>query len=175
MDISDLTGIGRLGSRQTDGFYQLTLSSAYLTAFQQIEECFLIFSSDRVFFVTIEAKKSFGKKSYVRFREDGIDEEYTHSAKVTIALAPEDLEACQTEEDSPPPAGFTALFLGKELGIVTDLRQSPLQATLIISLAEGSEVMIPFVDAYVAGVDNELRTVELINISELLEICTSTS
>ena len=85
MEISDLSAIGRLGAHDGDGFYHAMLKPEYRGIFDQISSCYLIFNSDRVFFVTISEKKASNKRLWIKFLEDGIAEERKKAAEVIIA------------------------------------------------------------------------------------------
>lgn len=175
MEISELVGIGRLGRLEPDGFYHVQFSQPYKSILNQLQDCFLIFSSHRVFYVTVFETKTFGKQAYLRFREDGIDEEAKKHSNVVIALPAEDLADAEDEDDVSLLFGFQASFAGEEIGVVSRALVSPMQAVLIIELNDGRELLVPNVEKYVSKIDRHSKTVRLQNIEQLLELCTSTS
>jgi len=113
-----LTGIGKLGRQNADGFHPVMIKPEYRTIFSELEELYLIFNSDRVFFVTISERMRQGNKTWIKLREDGVSEElYLHKDAV-IGIE-------ETEQDTEAPSlnylvGYQVLFAGEELGIVED-------------------------------------------------------
>ena len=85
MNVSDLIGIGRLGGQDADGFFQVLIKARYREIFSATNDVYLIFNSDRVFFVTICERNVSDRKVRVRFVEDGIAEERNHR-EVIIAI-----------------------------------------------------------------------------------------
>jgi len=175
MEFSDLVGIGRLGRLEPDGFYHVQSSQSNKSLLNRIQECFLIFSSNRVFFVTVAETKTVGQRIYLRFREDGIAEESKKHANVTIALAEEDLRGFDDNSEAVSVTGYRVHFEDKVIGMVADVMINPMQSVLIIDLEDGRELLVPNVTHYVQAIDNTHKTVFLQNIELLLEVCTSTS
>jgi len=175
MEISDLVGIGRLGRLEPDGFYHVQFSQSYKSVLTRLQECFLIFSSNRVFYVTVVETKTVGQRSYLRFKEDGINEECKKTAKVIVALAEDDLQNVVTEEDDRNLTGFKVHFQDSILGEVSDVMLNPMQSVLIITLNDGRELLVPNVSHYVDNIDRQLKMIFLQNLELLLEVCTSTS
>lgn len=175
MDISDLVEIGRLGKLEPDGFHNALISHPYKSIFDRAKKCFLIFSSHRVFFVTVVRVKSFGKRTYLCFQEDGIAEEMTRHANVVIALAKEDLNAAADDKDVRSLFGYAVGYKDEVIGILSGAMVSSMQAVFVIELNDGRELMVPNVDKYVVQIDKQQKRVILQNIEQLLELCTSTS
>ncbi len=175
MEVSDLVGIGRLGRLEPDGFYHVQFSQPYKTILNQLQECFLIFSSHRVFFVTVVETKTVNKRDYLRFKEDGIAEECRTTAKVIVALAEEDLEEFEDEDDVKSLFGFKIHFQDAIIGTIADAMINPLQSVLIIALEDGRELLVPNVEHYVYSIDRQNKIVFMQNIELLLEVCISKS
>jgi ribosomal 30S subunit maturation factor RimM len=175
MKITELVVIGKLGRLEPDGFYSVQLSQSYKSAFNRLKEIFLIFSSHRVFFVTVEQTKSSGPRQYFRFREDGIAEERAKFAKVELAIAQEDLQEFITESPVKSLIGFNAEYKGAVIGSVSDAMINPLQSVLVIERQDGSELLVPNVDQYVKSISHKHAKVTLQNLELLLELCKSTS
>lgn len=175
MKITELVVIGKLGRLEPDGFYSVQLSQSFKPAFNRLKDIFLIFSSHRVFFVTVEKTKSSGPRLYFRFREDGIAEERAKTAKVEIALAQEDIKDVTTESPIRSLIGFNAEYEGAVIGTISDAMINPLQSVFVIDLTDGTELLVPNVNQYVKSINTERQTVFLQNLELLLELCKSTS
>jgi ribosomal 30S subunit maturation factor RimM len=175
MKISDLVAIGRLGRQEPDGFHSVQFSQSYSNLFDQLSECFLIFNSHRVFFVTVADRKTTGKRLYYSFLEDGIAEECAKSSKILVALAPEDV--AEQEKDDPVKGlfGYKVLYKNIEIGSVSDAMVNPMQSVLVIELNDGRELLVPNVETYVRSIDKKNRIIQMLNLDELLELCTSIS
>jgi ribosomal 30S subunit maturation factor RimM len=175
MEISDLVVIGRLGRLEPDGFYHIQLSQPYKPIVNQIQQCFLIFSSNRVFFVTVVETKTVGSRDYVRFLEDGVAEECKTTSKITVAMTEEDLMEFEDEDDVTNLFGYKVHFNDAIIGEVTDAMINPMQSVLIIALEDGSELLVPDVDYYIEAVNNTDKIIYMQNLELLLEVCTSKS
>lgn len=174
MNTPALVEIGRLGKLEADGFYHIQFEQADRDILNQLTECYLIFDSNRVFFVTVEDKKSVGNRIYLKFLEDGIDAEYRKPGQTAIALEEDDLDDF-TEDDVSDLFGYEVSFEGDIIGKVEAAIINPLQAVLIIRLQDGRELMVPSVSQFVASVDSQKKIVWMQNLEQLLEICTSAS
>ena len=161
-----LTGIGKLGRQNADGFHPVMIKPEYRTIFSELEELYLIFSSDRVFFVTISERMRQGNKTWIKLREDGVSEElYLHKDAV-IGIE-------ETEQDTEAPSlnylvGYQVLFAGEELGIVEDFFFNGAQDVLQIVNSKGTEYLVPFVDYYIDAVIDNPGCVILQNALELI-------
>lgn len=175
MEISDLVEIGRLGRLEPDGFYNVQISQLNKSIFDRIQQCYLIFSSHRVFFVTVVKTKTVGKRTYLSFKEDGIAEEMTRHAKVVVALAPEDLTDKKDGTDVSSLFGYIVSFKGEDIGLLSGAMVSSMQAVFVVELNNGKELLVPNVDEYVVQIDRHQKTVIMQNIEQLLELCTSMS
>ncbi|HOZ01709.1 MAG TPA: hypothetical protein PLG20_07810, partial [Candidatus Syntrophosphaera sp.] len=67
MDLSDLIGIGKLGGPDEAGFYQVLVKPRFRELLARTDDVFLIFDSDRVFYVTISERDFSDRKLRVRF------------------------------------------------------------------------------------------------------------
>lgn len=59
--------------------------------------------------------------------------------------------------EDPSCVGFEVRQDGELLGTVKDVRVHPAQDMLIFTAADGSDVMVPFVDAFITSVDKKKR------------------
>lgn len=166
MNISDLIGIGRLGGLDAHGFFHVMIKPEFRSAFNETDDVFLIFDSDRVFYVTISERKVSDKKMLVRFREDGIAEERSLSREAIIALEPD------TGDDDGPDRliGYTVQHAGAEIGILTDYFHNNAQYVLVIESPSGGEILVPYVDHFVESVIDAARVIELRNADGLINL-----
>jgi ribosomal 30S subunit maturation factor RimM len=175
MEISDLVGIGRLGRLEPDGFYHVQFSQPYKSILTRLQECFLIFSSNRVFYVTVVESKTVGQRTYLRFKEDGIAEEVKRHANVIVALPEDELAEEDGDEDLTSLYGYDIRYRDEVIGSLAYALLNPMQAVLVINLSDGRELLVPNVPKFVSQVDQGAKSIVLQNIEELLELCTSTS
>jgi ribosomal 30S subunit maturation factor RimM len=174
MNYPELIEIGRLGRLEPDGFYHVQFSQSDRKVVNQLTECYLIFDSNRVFFVTVEDKRNVGNRLYLKFLEDGICAEHRKPGQTIIALAKDDLDEI-IEDDVTDLFGYNVFFNDVLIGKVEDAIVNPLQAVLIIELIDGRELMVPSVECYISTVNNPEKIVYMQNLEILLEVCTSTS
>jgi len=172
MEISDLVPIGKLDKAEADGFFCIRFHRLYQSVATRLTECFLIFDSDRVFFVSVVESKIKGKRTYLRFREDGIAEECNKHAKIIVALAPEDLADLQMPEQTENLIGYSVWFKNEEIGILEASLKGTMQSVFSVKLHDGRELLVPNVSYYVSLIDNEAKQIILKNAEQLLEICT---
>ncbi len=166
MKIPGLTRIGKLGGRDADGFHHVMVKPEYRSVFAGLEDVYLIFNSDRVFYVTISERKQSDKKTWVKFREDGIAEEQPKHKDVLLAIADE-AETFEAEE-LDELIGYKVLFADEVLGEVQDYFYNGAQQVLQISDAEKLELLVPYVDYYIQAVLPELQRIVLQNAEGLV-------
>lgn len=175
MEISDLVRIGRLGRLEPDGFYHVQFSQPYKAILNRIHECFLIFSSNRVFFVTVVETKTVCQRHYLRFKEDGIAEECNTVPKVFVAMSEDDLEGFTDDDDVTSLFGFKVHYQDSIIGEVTDAMINPMQSVLVVTLEEARELLVPNVEHYIFSIDRQSRIIYMQNLELLIELCTSKS
>lgn len=175
MEISDLVGIGRLGRLEPDGFYHIQFSQSYKTILSQLHECFLIFSSHRVFFVTVVETKTVNQREYLRFKEEGIAEECKKTARVIVALAEEDIAEFEDDDEVKSLFGYQVYFQDDVIGTISDAMINPMQSVFIITLNDDRELLVPNVEHYIDSIDRQSGSIYMQNLELLLEVCTSKS
>ncbi len=75
------------------------------------------------------------------------------------------------EEDADDLSGYSVLDTdGNNIGDVIETLDNPAHPILRMHIKGKGEVLIPFVDAYVDEVDDDERTVTVVDIDELLEL-----
>ncbi len=166
MRLPGLTGIGKLGGRDADGFHHVMIKPGYRSVFSDLEEVYLIFNSDRVFYVTISERKQSGKKTWVKFLEDGVSEEQPKHKDVVIAIV--EVEEDAAASDAATLAGFKVMHNNELLGEVEVVFHNGAQDVLQIVDSSGIEILIPLVDHYVQSVQADSQSVILHNAEELI-------
>ncbi len=173
MDINDLTGIGRLGGRDDGGYYHLMLKPGFKSVLPNLTDCFLIFSRDRVFYVTITDHKLVGNKVFIRFAEPEIDEERRLHKEVTLAIVSSEIEDGEEGDESfdmESILGFKVIHNQDYLGIIEDYFHNGAQYVLVIKTTAQAEVMIPYVEYFVEAVVYEMNTVFIRHATDLIEL-----
>lgn len=175
MEISDLVVIGRLGRLEPDGFFSIQFSQSHQSVLSALKECYLIFTSNRVFFVTVKETKTVGSRSFICFQEDGVSEEAIKHPNAEAALPNRDLDEVISSEDTDSVMGYIAVFGNEEIGEIDGVMLNSMQSVLIISLTQGGELLVPNVENFVREINIKNQTVVFQNIEGLLEVCISTS
>lgn len=164
MEISDLTVVGRLGGPDREGFFQLLVKPRFRDVLAATEDVFLIFNSDRVFYVTISDRELQDRKLRVKFAEDGIAEERAKHKEAILAI-----ELPPDEPDQPDALlGYTVVFGEREIGEVRDYFFNNAQYVLVIATPNDRELLVPLVDYYLAGIIPDPGVVMLRNAKSLL-------
>ncbi len=165
MEPTDLIGIGRLGGCDDRGFFQVMVKPRYRSLLLETDELYLIFNSDRVFFVTISDRDICDRKLSLCFAEDGIAEERKLHREVIVAIPAE-----PAEEDGPDRLlDYQVIYREREIGRIVDFFHNNAQYVLVVQDAAGREIMIPWVDYFVAEIIPDPGVVILSNADSLLE------
>jgi hypothetical protein len=80
----------------------------YRTVFSELEEVYLIFNSDRVFYVTICERKQSDRKTWIKLKEDGVAEEQKLHKEVIIAMAEDSL--AETDDSLEGLIGYLVYY-----------------------------------------------------------------
>ncbi len=166
MNYPGLVSIGRLGGKDSLGFHHVMIKPEYRSVFSGLDEIYLIFNSDRVFYVTICERKLSDRKTWIKLREDGIEAERKRHREAIIAISSSGVEDEDDELDGI--LGFQVLFGERILGVVEDYFYNGAQQVLSVTGETRVEYLIPWVDYYIATVNTELRRVTLQNAEELI-------
>ena len=172
MESSDLIGIGRLGGSDPDGFHRVLVKPRFRAVFEDVKSVFLIFNSDRVFYVTICERKVKDQKILVRFAEDGIEAERRLHKETIVAIDPVDLEDDDTLDYL---LGYRVIFKEQDLGEVRDYFHNNAQYVLEIEMPDGSELLVPFVDRYVQAELDDPKVIVLQNVQDLIDLALAPS
>lgn len=164
MNVSDLIGIGRIGGQNEEGYYHVMVKPEFRSDFDKARDVFLIFNSDRVFYVTISDKKVSERKLWVRFAEDGIAEERKLHKEVLVAIEQPDAD----DEDIDDIIGYEVYHLGVLVGTLSDYFHNKAQYVIVVQTPQGAEFMIPYVDRFVSHRDDAKKRIQLIDADELL-------
>lgn len=165
MQVSDLIGIGRLGGLDARGFFQALIKPGYRSAFKDIRNVFLIFNSDRVFYVSISEREVSENKIMIRFAQDGIAEERRLHREAIIAIEPDILE-----EDSGLDylLDWEVLFEDQALGKISDYFFNNAHYVIVVRTVDERELLVPWVDYYIQAEMPNLKVVLLANLQPLL-------
>jgi ribosomal 30S subunit maturation factor RimM len=174
MERSELIGIGKLGFPEPGGYYHVQCNQADRDLLNQIQECFLIFDSNRVFFVTVEDRKTVANRFYLKFAEDGIKEESRRAKDIVVAVGNDQSELFSAADETEYLFGYDVYYQDDLFGKVEDAILSPMQAVLVIRLNDDRELLVPRVSYYVSGIDRKSKAVYTQNLESLLAVCTST-
>ncbi|MDD4309675.1 MAG: hypothetical protein PHO32_04800 [Candidatus Cloacimonetes bacterium] len=173
MNYPTLTRIGKLGGLDSEGYHHVMIKPDYRNMFSGLEDVYLIFNSDRVFYVTIVKKKQSERKTWVKFLEDGIAEEQPKHKDVILAIA-QDAEVT-TAAELDALLGYQVVFGEESIGTIEDYFYNGAQYVLQICDRNGKELLIPYVDHYIQSVLSGLQSVTLQNASELIALYQSES
>lgn len=159
-----LIGIGRLGGTDEEGWHHVMVKPSFKDEFDLTDDLYLIFNSDRVFYVTICDRKTSDKKMWVKFREDGIAAERKKHKEVILALEDSDADA----EESPDLLGRDAVYNGVLLGNVVDVFYNGAQDVLVIATPFEEDILIPVVDYFLPEYGEDMDALVFENLDELL-------
>lgn len=159
-------GIGKLGGRDCEGYHHVMIKPEYRELFSALDEVYLIFESDRVFFVTITNKKISEKKLWISFAEDGIDTERSKHREVILAIR--NTKIATEENRISHLEGYRVLFHEEELGVVETHFNNGAQEVLVIKDRGGCEILIPEVPHYVQEVQHNRKTIIIHHADDLI-------
>lgn len=163
MAAPELIRIARVGGAEEDGWYRVLVKAGYAPLLHRISDVYLIFEENRVFYVTISDRKEEGKKTWLRFAEDGIDTERRLHKEVSLAID-SDLDDSSDDDEL---SGRDVVYKDSLLGIVVDSYFNGAQDVLIIATDGELEIMIPYVEHYIQS-DSYPDAIILRNVDELL-------
>lgn len=166
MKTSDLTRIGKLGGRDAQGFYHVMIKPEYREVLSSMDDVYLIFNSDRVFYVTISERKQSDKKLWLKFLEDGIREEQPKHKDVSLAIAESNDDE---DEELDELLGCKVLYGDLVLGEVQDYFYNGAHYVLQVVDKDKPELLIPYVDHYIRAKLIDLHRVVLQNADALIE------
>lgn len=167
MHEKDLTVIGRLGGLDSEGYFHLMIKPEYRDLPDELDEVYLIFNSDRVFYVSISDTKLTDKKQWIRFKEDGVIEERRLHKEALVAIDPEILDNQAEELDIYLEA--PVIYQGKPIGSLRSFFYNGAQYVLEIEMEDGRELLVPLVDYYLVSLCQEPPQIELQNLQSLLD------
>ncbi|HNX37536.1 MAG TPA: hypothetical protein PKI15_04180 [Candidatus Cloacimonadota bacterium] len=165
MNSRDLIGIGRLGGLDPEGFFHILVKPEFRNLLKTGEEVYLIFNSDRVFYVTISDVKETENKTWIRFAEDGVVEERPQHKEVTVAI-PDD-EETDEDDDLEDLLGCPVYYGEVRIGKLQSYFFNNAQNVLEIETDQGIILMIPAVDYFIESMDSS--GIMLRNAESLLE------
>ncbi len=171
MQLSDLLPIGRLGKVfNNTGYISFRPSELFRPALFSCKKFYLIFNSDRVFYVTLDKIKLHQNKFYLRFVEDGILEELESFKRPRLMIEKELYYQTEGDEEYHRVTDYKVFFKGEEIGTVEEIWEDGFQDRLIVILNDGKEVIIPDVEQYVVRKDHKEKSIYLVDVEELLKL-----
>ncbi|MDP8233106.1 MAG: hypothetical protein P9L91_10635 [Candidatus Zophobacter franzmannii] len=171
MQLSDLLPIGRLGTVfNKTGYISFKPLEFFRPALFSKKKFYLIFNSDRVFYVTLDKVKQYQGKLYLKFVEDGIFDELKLNRKPRVMIEKEQYYQMEGDANYTRVTDYTVIFREQEIGTVQDIMEDSFQDRLIVILNDGKEVIIPDVDYFITKKDTATKKLYTQNIEELLEL-----
>ncbi|HOH60368.1 MAG TPA: hypothetical protein PLI73_05590 [Candidatus Cloacimonadota bacterium] len=164
MTAPHLIGIGRLGGQDENGWHHVMIKPGYRDSFDHIDDLYLIFEQDRVFYVTISDRKERDKKTWVKFAEDGIAAERKLHREVIIAID----ESSEEDEEEESLLGRDVVYDGLLLGCVVDVFYNGAQDVLVIATDLEEDLLVPRVDYFLLPQSRDSDVINLQNMDELL-------
>jgi ribosomal 30S subunit maturation factor RimM len=133
-------------------------------------DVFLFFAQHKVWYVTIVETQIRQGRTFLRFSEPEVWSAVRDVGRVSIMIAPDDTPG----EDGPLPdlEGRELWFEDKLVGTVADWFHNNAQWVLVCNDPDGVEFMIPYVEAFIAGVQS--GRILLRDAADLLPSCEST-
>ncbi len=163
MKIADLIKVGKI-SNFAHGKAVLFKPSSEIDI-SQLRDVFLIFTDDRVRYVTITNVLRKSGQLYLELLEQDVIEEIMTEKKVTVMIDADD--AKQALEDYFDPLGFRIIENGQEYGVVENYFFNSSHYVYEISFGD-IQYMIPHVDKYI--VDTVNGTIYVQNTQELRDM-----
>ena len=160
-----LIGIGRLGGQDKTGWHHVMIKPEYRSGFVRADDVYLIFESDRVFFVTISDRKQCDRKTWVRFAEDGIAEERKLQREVIVAIETENIDNDEIEDSVE---AYSVVFNGTPLGYIKEIFYNGAQDVYVVETPVSIELLVPAVDFFIQQQVNDQKLIILQNMEDLL-------
>lgn len=178
MNFSKLISVGKLGLRMHEKGFLLRVNRNFKPAFLKIPDVFLVFSDDRVRYVTLASfyvgNKCFNSQSldenavfetskiYVNFVEKDVYSEITTANKVSLMYEKEALGI--VEEEYKDFCDLKVYDNDDYLGKVIEQNFNG-EYIVITVLLDDTEIMIPLVDEYFVEIDED--TIQVKNTEQL--------
>ncbi len=171
MRISDLYQIGRLGNFiNEDGYIQFKKDDSFQPDYLSINDFFLIFSKNRVRFVTKEHIIESDRKILIKFKEPELLPDLA-GQKVKVCLSKKDINFIQAGTDYINTNGFNVMFKQQLIGVVVDFFDNGAHGVIVVKNVNEKEFMIPFIDIYISKISEERRLVFVQDVEDLITLC----
>ncbi len=169
MKISDLISIGNLSAiLDSDGLVAFKPNHNFIDEFLDIKDVFVVFTDNRVRYLTIEQILSENNKILLKFLEEEIFEEIAESTGVKLMLDSE--TASKYDSDFFNYEEMKVVFEDKSVGKVTDSFSNSQYMIFNVEDETGKEFLIPNVEAYISKIDFENRVIYTNSIDLLKDI-----
>jgi len=170
MQISDLISLGKLGNnKDADGFIKFTENSNFHPRYFSIKDFFLVFTDNRVRYVTIDKVLS-DNGFRIKFLESDVVEEIIHTGKVKLSLPRTDLGELDKNNGVLNPVGMDIVFENKIIGTVIETFNNSEYDILVVKTEDGKEFLIPDVETFIEEKNPEKNEIIATNIKELMNL-----
>lgn len=169
MKVTDLIPIGNLiAVLNSNGLVSFKPNRNFIDEFLDIEDVFVVFTDDRVRYLTIEQVLSKNNKILLKFLEEEVFKEIADSTGVKLMLDPQ--TASKYDFDFFDYKEMKVVFEDKIIGKVVDNFYNSQYMIFNVVDEEGNEILIPNVDEYVTKIDFEKKVIYTNSIDLLKDI-----
>jgi len=169
MKIPDLISIGSLSAvLNSSGLVSFKPNRNFIDEFLDIVDVFVVFTDDRVRYLTIEQVLHNKNKILLKFIEEEVFGEIAESTGVKLMLDPE--TASKYDYDFFNYEEMKVVFEDKTVGRVVESFDNSQYMIFNVVDENGKEILIPNVEAYVAKIDFENRVIYTNSIDLLKDI-----
>ncbi|RLC49616.1 MAG: hypothetical protein DRZ79_05680 [Candidatus Cloacimonadota bacterium] len=170
MQISDLISLGKLGNKtDADGFIKFTENSNFHPRYFSVKDFFLIFTDNRVRYVTIDKVQN-ENGFRIKFLEADVVEEIVKANNVKLSLPQSDLDLLDEKSGVINPTGMKIIFNEQNIGTVMDKFNNSVYDILVVKMKNNKELLIPDVKAYIKEKNPERNEIVVTNIEELMDL-----
>ena len=169
MKLTDLIPIGNLSAvLNSDGLVSFKPNRNFIDEFLDIVDVFVVFTDNRVRYLTIEQVLHNKNKILLKFLEDEVFDEIAESTGVKLMLDPE--TASKYDYDYYNYNGMKVVFEDQTIGEVVDSFYNSQYMIFSVVDGENKEILIPNVEAYILNIDFEKRVIYVHSIDLLKDI-----
>ena len=169
MKITDLIPIGNLSAvLKSDRFVIFKPNKNFINGFLDIKDVFVVFTDNRVRYITIEQVLHKENKILLKFIEDEVFDEIAETFGVKLMLDSEN--ASKYDSDLFNYRGMDVVFEDKKIGKVEDFFSNSQYMIFTVVCKNSEEILIPNVDAFVSKIDYDKKVIYTHSIDLLKNI-----